>query len=148
MRAVRESVERWTRSAGSRQFARFILVGVLNTAFSYLVYAALLLAGLNFALANLGAVLLGILFSFRTQGALVFSNSSPRLIFRYAAFWLIIYLCNIGLIKLLLSFGLNAYVAGALALPPIVLLSYVVQKYLVFADASSVEPPADKRNAN
>jgi putative flippase GtrA len=116
---------------------------VLNTAFSYLVYAALLYIGLNFALANFGACALGILFSFRTQGVLVFRNPAPRLLLRYALFWLLIYLCNIGLIRLLLLLGLNAYVAGALALPPIVAMSFILQKYFVFrqapADSSSRE---------
>lgn len=115
-----------------RQFLRFVLVGILNTAFSYCVYAALLFLGLNFALAQLGAVLLGIFFSFVTQGALVFDNSDPRLLFRYTLFWIAIYACNVALIKLLRSAGLNDYAAGAVALPPIVLLSFAMQKYLVF----------------
>ena len=105
---------------------------MLNTAFSYLVYAALLYTGLNFAMANFGACALGILFSFRTQGALVFRNSEPRLLLRYALFWLFVYACNIGLIKLLLLLGLNAYIAGAAALPPIVAMSFILQKYFVF----------------
>ncbi|MEP6939679.1 MAG: GtrA family protein [Rudaea sp.] len=121
-----------------RQVVRFVLVGVLNTAFSYLVYAALLYIGLNFALANFGACALGILFSFRTQGVLVFKNPAPRLLLRYAAFWLCVYACNIGLIKLFLLLGLNAYAAGALALPPIVAMSFILQKYFVFRQAAPV----------
>jgi len=39
-----------TRALHDRQIVRFVLVGVLNTAFSYLVYAALLYLGLNFAM--------------------------------------------------------------------------------------------------
>lgn len=114
------------------QFVRFVLVGVANTGFSYAVYAMLLYAGLNYALANLGACLLGIMFSFRTQGILVFRNPAWRPLSKYVAFWLLIYLCNIGLIKALLSCGFNPYAAGALALAPIVALSYTLQKYVVF----------------
>jgi putative flippase GtrA len=123
----------------NRQFTRFLLVGVVNTAFSYLVYAALIFLGVNFALANLGAVVLGIVFSFKTQGTLVFNNPSHHLLLKYAVFWFVIYLCNIGLIKLLLSLGLNAYAAGALALPPIVLVSYVLQKYVVFKPKAQLD---------
>ena len=113
----------------------------MNTAFSYCVYAALLFAGFNFALAQLGAVLLGIGFSFKTQGALVFGNSDSRLVLKYALFWAAIYIGNIGLIKLLRLFGFNDYAAGALALPPVVLLSFVMQKYLVFGTPSSERHP-------
>ena len=111
---------------------RFLLVGALNTSFSYLVYAVLISLGLNFALSNLGAVALGIIFSFKTQGALVFNNTGYHLLLKYTTFWLVIYLCNIGLIKILLGLRLNAYFAGALALPPIVLLSFLLQKHVIF----------------
>src|SRR5690242_21327465 len=57
------------------RFLRFVLVGVMNTAFSYLVYALALLVGLNYALASLIAVVAGVFFSFRTQGTLVFGNA-------------------------------------------------------------------------
>jgi len=136
------SIASLTRPLRDRQIVRFVLVGVLNTAFSYLVYAALLYLGLNFATANFGACALGILFSFRTQGVLVFRNPAPHLLLRYSLFWLVIYLCNIGLIKLFILFGLNAYVAGALALPPIVAMSFILQKYFVFRPT---EPASSSR---
>lgn len=69
------------------QFARFLLVGCLNTGFSYAIYAALLYLGLEYVAANFGALLLGILFSFHTQGHLVFRNSNSSLIYRFAASW-------------------------------------------------------------
>jgi len=116
----------------SFQFVRFLLVGGLNTSFSYAVYAVLLFLGLNYVIANFGSLLLGILFSFRTQGRLVFGNSDGRLFFRFAAIWVLIFGVNILLISSLIHTGLNAYWAGALALVPITVISYVVQKFLVF----------------
>jgi putative flippase GtrA len=116
----------------SIQFVRFLIVGALNTSFSYAVYAALLYGGLNYVTANLVALLLGILFSFRTQGQLVFGNRENRLIFRFAAAWGLIFLINILLISLLIETGMNAYWAGALALAPTTVASYLVQKLLVF----------------
>ena len=121
-----------------RQLFKFLVVGVLNTGFSYAIYACFLWLGLPFALANLGAVLLGILFSFRTQGKLVFGNSDGRLVYRFAACWAIIYGVNIGLISMLMRAGLNAYWAGAIALLPITCISYFVQRFLVFGSV----PPA------
>ena len=83
-------------------------------------------------MANFGALLLGILFSFRTQGRLVFGNRDGRLIFRFAAVWGLIFLVNILLISVLMHAGLNAYWAGALAMVPITVISYFVQKFIVF----------------
>jgi hypothetical protein len=66
------------------------------------------------------------------QGRYVFDNTSRGLFPRYVLLWVLIYFCNIALIKWFLLCGMNAYVAGALALAPIVLLSYALQKYLIF----------------
>jgi putative flippase GtrA len=76
--------------------------------------------------------LLGILFSFRTHGALVFGNRDNGLIFRFASCWGIIYLANIALIAGLRQLGLTDYVAGAITMLPVALLSYLMQKFLVF----------------
>lgn len=116
----------------SFQFVRFLLVGGLNTSFSYAVYAALLFMGLNYVMANLGSLVLGILFSFHSQGRLVFGNRDGQLIFRFAAVWCLIFLINILLISILIHAGLSAYWAGALAMVPITVISYFVQKFLVF----------------
>jgi putative flippase GtrA len=114
------------------QFLRFLVVGGLNTVFSYGVYACLLLVGLPYIAANFGALLLGILFSFRTQGALVFGNRDGRLIVRFAACWGLIFLFGIGLIGAMIRLGLDAYWAGALAMIPVTILSYLLQRFLVF----------------
>ena len=115
-----------------RRFIRFLLIGGINAAFSYSVYAIFLLVGLGYALANFLALISGILFSFKTQGTWVFNNTAQGLFFRFLICWLLIYLCNIGFIRQMLAFGLDPYTAGALAIPPIVVISYLVQKYFVF----------------
>ena len=114
------------------RLVRFLAVGCINTSFSYLVYAFFLAVGCNFAIANFLALVIGIIFSFKMQGTLVFRNAASGRFGRYIASWLTLYLCNIGLIKLLMNSSMNAYLAGAVALVPITLLSYLLQKHLVF----------------
>jgi putative flippase GtrA len=116
----------------NHQFVRFVLIGGLNTGVSYGLYAGFLSLGLHYALANLLALLLSILFSFRTQGAFVFRNTDARLLWRFGLAWSAIFLFNLGVIRLLIHLGMNAYVAGALALAPVTVLSYFVQKLVVF----------------
>ncbi|MGV2387505.1 MAG UNVERIFIED_CONTAM: GtrA family protein [Microcystis novacekii LVE1205-3] len=50
------------------KFARFLLVGVLNTLFSYFLYGSLILIGLNYKYAVLLATIIGVLFNFQTTG--------------------------------------------------------------------------------
>lgn len=116
----------------SMQFVRFLVVGVLNTGFSYGVYAALLYGGLGFVLANMLATALGILFSYRSQSRLVFHEQGRGSLWRFAGVWAVIWLINIGCIAGLVRLGFSAYWAGAIALVPTVLCSYVLQKFLVF----------------
>ena len=114
---------------------RFLTVGLINTGFSYLIYAIGLFVGLPFTFANLIACLIGIFFSFRTQGAWVFKDAHDPKFLRFVLVWISIYLVNIGLIALILDFGLDAYWAGAIALPFIVVLSYFAQRFFVFRPA-------------
>ncbi len=118
------------------QFARFVVVGVVNTAFSYAIYAALLYFGLNYALANLIALVVGMLFSFKTQGSLVFANSENRRIFRFVFVWTAIYAINVLVITRFIAFGFDSYVSGALAIPIATVLSYLAQKFFVFRSSA------------
>lgn len=118
--------------AGRYHIIRFLIVGTLNTGFSYVIYAACLYVGLSYQLANLIALVIGILFSFKTQGHLVFKNTDNRLFGRFLLSWVLIYLCTIALIGRIIALGFDAYSAGALALPFSVALSYLTQRYFVF----------------
>jgi putative flippase GtrA len=119
------------------QVFRFVLVGVLNTSFSYLIYAAFLFVGLGYQLANFLALVVGILFSFKTQGHLVFDNPDNRLLGRFVLSWAAIYLCANTVIGQIIAFGYDPYTAGALALPVTVALSYLTQKYFVFRQSGA-----------
>jgi len=114
------------------QIGRFATVGVLNTAFGYGAFVSLVTLGLDYVLANFIALLLGIAFSFRTQGAWVFGNRAKRLWLRFTVCWAAIFVFNIGCIAALMHAGLDVYLAGAVALMPSTIMSYFVQKFLVF----------------
>lgn len=114
------------------QFFRFLVVGTINTGFSYSVYALLLFLGLDYKLANLVALILGIIFSFVTQGRFVFQNTNARLFLRFAFCWALLYIFNIRLIEFFINYGFDAYQAGAIAVPPMTVLSYFIQKIVIF----------------
>lgn len=115
------------------RIVRFVVVGIFNTALCYAVYAGLLLLGLGYAIANFLALVVGVLVGFPTQGAFVFGNRVGGRFFWFLVVWCIIYLFNISLIALLIGRGLDAYWAGAISLVPVAMLSYLLQRYFVFA---------------
>jgi len=117
------------------RWLRFLVMGGINTGFSYGIYALLVYCGLNYAISNLCSLVLGILFSFRTQAAFVFRNSERGLFLRYVMVWSILYVSNILMIGSLIRLGANAYSAGAMAIVPTAVLSYFLQKSFVFSGA-------------
>ena len=125
-----------------RRALRFVLVGGLNTAFSYALYAGLLLLGLNVAMASLLALVLGILFSFATQGKIVFRQASWFTFMKFLLAWTLFYFVNLGIIAVLMRVGLGAYLAGAVSTLPMTLLSYVALRSVVFRPPRSTPPIA------
>ncbi len=116
-----------------RQFLRFIIVGGLNTAFGYGVYALLVSLGLHYSLAVLFATILGILFNFKTYGALVFRNPDNRLIVKFVGVYGISYALSVVALGILKSFGLSAYCAGAIIILPLSLLTFYLNRRFVFS---------------
>lgn len=131
------------------QFIRFVVVGTLNTGFSYGVYALLLYLGLEYKLANLGSLSASIVLGFKAHGKFVFNNADNKLFLRFFIGWLVIYGFNIFIIGQLLKLGFNAYESGAMALPPVVLCSYLLQKLIVFKPKKNPpkEPPPSSTSA-
>ncbi len=117
------------------QGMRFLLAGLVNTGFSYCVYALGLWLGLAYPPANFLAMLAGVFMGFLTQGHFVFRKFEARRFPRFVLTWLLLWGLNILMIAILLPLvGGNPYVAGAIAMVIVVALSFIVQKYLVFAD--------------
>lgn len=128
---------KWLTATWDMAFARYLVVGVANTAFAYSVYAVALGLGASYPVASLISLVAGIMLSFKTQGKFVFRNSNQRLFGRFVLSWIFAYLINIGLISLFVRFGMNAFIGGALALPFNVVVGFLLQRYLVFGKAGN-----------
>lgn len=114
------------------RFARFLAVGGLNTAFGFAAYAALLALGFHYALAVALATVLGVLFNFRTYGALVFGGAGAHRLPRFVLVYLLLYVVNVTGIGLLSGTGVSDLVAGLLMLPPVAVLGYLLNSRFVF----------------
>lgn len=116
-------------------FVRFLLVGGLNTAFGYGVFALLVLAGVHYAAAALLGTVLGVLFNFRTTGRIVFGSRDDRLLLRFSLVYAITYAVNVAALKAAKSAGVPILLAGAVLTLPVSLLAFSLQRALVFREA-------------
>lgn len=126
---------------------RFVAVGVLNTAFSYVLYAGLVLAHIDYRLALTICSAVTIVWNFNTTGRLVFGNRRQALIFKFVVGYGGIYLVNLGLLVLLARLGVGELARQAFALPVVVACSFALNRGWVFRDHHhtrfrSEHPPA------
>jgi putative flippase GtrA len=116
----------------NQPFIRYLLVGGINTIFGYGLFAFFIYLNLHYSLASLLSTILGVLFNFKTTGKLVFKSSDNRLIVRFFAVYGMVYVVNVGLLKGFQWLGLNFYIAGAILVLPLAVLSYVLNRRFVF----------------
>ncbi|MBP5972952.1 GtrA family protein [Brasilonema sp. CT11] len=116
----------------SKRFIRFLIVGVINTIFGYLLFALLILLKFRYESAAFISTMCGVLFNFKTTGSIVFKNKNNTLLFKFIGIYTIIYLLQIFFIKQLLDYKINIFVAEALILLPLALLSYTLNNFFVF----------------
>lgn len=114
------------------RLVRFLLVGLLNTAVGYGLFALFTWSGFNYPIAIALATAGGVLFNFQSIGRLVFDGAHWSKLGRFIAAYAVIYAANVGGIKLLLGTGINVYLANAVLIVPLALFSYFLQRTFVF----------------
>jgi len=115
------------------QALRFVSTGAANTALSYGLYALFLWLGPHFSMASLLATLITIFSGFLLHGRLVFSNREGGRFGRYVLVWSALYGLNLALVALLVHpFGLDAYLAGAIAILPVTAASFFLHRSYTF----------------
>jgi putative flippase GtrA len=124
------------------KFARFLLVGVLNTLFGYFLYGTLILIGLDYKYAVLLATILGVLFNFQTTGRLVFGSKNNKLIFRFVLVYVVTFLLNVEALRIVdaIDIGIEQktkmLIAGAILVLPMAVISFILMKLFVFRERS------------
>ncbi|CAM2191882.1 GtrA family protein [Paraburkholderia kururiensis] len=114
------------------QLIRFLVVGGLNTVFGYSLFAVFTFIGLAYPVAIGLATIGGVLFNFQSIGRLVFDGAPRSRFWRFVGVYCVIYLVNLGGVRLLLSLGANVYVANAITLVPLSLLAFILNRRFVF----------------
>jgi putative flippase GtrA len=114
----------------SRTWLRFGLVGLLNTAFGYLVFALLVHITMWPSVALALSAAAGTAFNFQTSRRLVFHTRGDAL--RFVAVYAFVLVLNWICLRGLHACGLSDLYAQALLTLPIATLSFVCQRHFVF----------------
>jgi putative flippase GtrA len=122
-------------------FIRFLFVGSVNTLFGYAAFVFFVYLKFPLSLAIFCGMFVGIIFNFFTTGRVVFNSLSKKGFVKFFFAYIAIYLFNTGVIKLFLLIKNNNYLAGALAIPPVSVVSFLVLKYLVFNKPPETQGP-------
>lgn len=113
------------------KFLKFLFVGFLNTAFSYFLYAVFVTIGLKANIALFFQYIIGVLWNFKTTGTIVFKNNDNKLVFKFILSYIFTFFINSILLAILNKF-LNDYLAQAILVLPIALISFIILKKWVF----------------
>jgi putative flippase GtrA len=130
---------KFSRAARNR-FLRFLLVGSFNTAFGYGIYLVLLVLTLPYWAAWGISLALSLVVGFILSGALVFGHISAGRFVWYLIGWGAIYVLNVIAMQPLVTAGFDPRLAPFIVLPINVVLSFFIQKILVFRPREMAAP--------
>ncbi len=120
-------------------FFRFLFVGGLNTLFGYLVLALLLFLKVNLPLAIFFGMVIGIIFNFFTTGKVVFQSFTRWQFIKFIFIYLMIYLTNVTMIKIVQHHQFNYYFSIVLVMIPMSFITYFLLKMVVFTKNTKIE---------
>lgn len=127
----------WGRLEELREFILFLAAGALNTCFGYASFALLIWIGAGSALAVVLGTIAGILFNFRTFGAVFTAQGFARLP-QFVLIYCIIAPANLGLLQLLDVAGLGPYLGEAVVIMVISPISFLAMRRFVFFPAGEL----------
>jgi putative flippase GtrA len=110
---------------------RYYGAGVVNTAFGYSLFAALVWLGLNVFVAQIIAHVSGTVFNYFMFKSFVFTSSRPALM-RYIASYAVNYLIGLGFLAAIRLVVPSPYAAGFLAILCASAVNYLILKLFVF----------------
>lgn len=114
---------------------RFLVVGGLNTLVGYALFAAFYLVSGQRQASLIGATVIGVIFNYFTTGRLVFAARGHGALLPFILGYAVVLGLNMVALEILTRAGAPALLAQAIALPMSVALSYLANRYFVFARA-------------
>jgi len=112
---------------------RFLIIGVINTVFSYLVFAVLFYFIQQKEVTVTLSFLIAILFNYQRISKYVFSESNEKKFITFLFVYLVVYILNLVHLWITVDiFHFNVYYAQILTLLYLPLISFYLNKKLVY----------------
>lgn len=108
------------------QLIKFLIIGVFNTLFGYIVYALLVLAGMPEQPALAVAYVIGVTWNYFTHAKLVFGAKGYKRMPAYFAAYLLLYGLNAFALEQLVGAGLQPLLAQAAIVPFAAAISFAL----------------------
>jgi putative flippase GtrA len=124
---------------------RFAAVGATNTGLGVLLFAGFYAWLGNSTIAAFAAAVFAILIGFLLTGHAVFGFVSLRSFLLYILWYAALAILNTLTIDAWVRFGVNPYLASALAAPVVTVASYLVNRLLIFRRTGVMDNPAGLR---
>ena len=115
-----------------KQIVLFIITGIVNTIFYYLMFSLFIWIGLDYKLAVLIATVIGVVFSFNTFGKFVFLKRNRFMFVKFILVYVVLYFINILIIKILNEYWHNYYISGFVSAIICAGISFLLNKFFVY----------------
>ena len=121
-----------TKNTTKQELLRFLVIGSINTLFSYSLFCFFIAIKIHHVLAISLAFVCGVTFNFQTIGRFVFKSHNNRLIVKFILVYLLLYVINLGTIELVNHFIANWYLSGGITTIFCAAISFILNKCWVF----------------
>jgi putative flippase GtrA len=111
---------------------RFIIIGVINTLFGFLLFSISILYGATTWFALIISTSFGTIFNFITTGKYVFMKLNVSQFPSFFICYIIIYFINYLLIEILFQWIGSKIFSQFILIPPIAIFSYILMNRVVF----------------
>lgn len=113
---------------------RFVLIGVVNTVFSYTIFAGLIYFQVQVEYALILSTVAGVIFNYFSYKGVVFKRkASAESFIKHVVVYCVVYFFNIQMLFLISKFFTqNTYLAQIICIPMLVMISWVLMNKWVY----------------
>ena len=122
---------KFLKKINNNQFFRFIIAGVINTLFGWMVFASAFNLSNNISISLISSTVLGVFFNYLTFGGYTFRKYSRTIFIKFILCYILVYIINLLVLTSLQNY-FSVILAQLILLPIMALLSYLMIKNFVF----------------
>lgn len=113
---------------------KFVIAGLLNTAFGYGAYGFLIFINIDYQSALVISTIAGIIFNYFCFSRIVFNGLNRRAVFlKFIVAYILIYGVNVAILSILVNIvNMHPFIGQGLCIPICIILSWILMNYWVY----------------